>query len=190
MRPSRVTTPDGVVLPLGMTKMDLCGKRLLVPQTYFQESGSLFYVAHVKAWTTFEVNGVTMRGYSLFYPIDKKIGYMIESEAHDFYDPESEEVIVNESVLEFSIDEWNEIGEFEVLEEDGSWKDAKLLCKKENTDWYCLSYDDDTFEGLVEPGFSYIDNVLRDTDGDKISIRRSIDMETDDLFENWTKNLI
>ena len=70
------------------------------------------------------------------------------------------------------------------------WKDAKLLCKKENTDWYCLSYDDDTFEGLVEPDFSYIDNVLRDTDGDKISIRRSIDMETDDLFENWTKNLI
>ena len=77
---------NGALQPVGMRLPDLRGKRLLVPVVYFSVLGDEYYVTHVRGWITFNQLGKDVRGYSLFYPIDKKRGYMIEDEAHSFYD--------------------------------------------------------------------------------------------------------
>ena len=84
----RVRGSDGVLLPMGMTRDDLRGKRLLVPSSYWGGSEREYYVGQVKAWTTFLLGGSnkTVRGYKVYYPIDNKTEYMIEDEAHDFFD--------------------------------------------------------------------------------------------------------
>ena len=90
--PKRVRGSDGKLLPPGMHRNDLRGKRILVPGNYWGGNARKYYVGQVTTWTTFVLRGdsKTIRGYKIYYPLDKKTEYMIEDETHDFFDPDYE----------------------------------------------------------------------------------------------------